>query len=157
MYVFDTSALINAYKNDFPPAATDDFWKWLDDVGKTDGIIIPETVFEELNKKTDGLAKFLTTYPNLKKEPTTSCLPSLKQVLDAYGSLSDVDLEMLQHKADPYVIAHAIAMGGTVVSSEVSQPLRVGINKKIPDICDSLVVQFCSYPRFIWLARGKYP
>jgi hypothetical protein len=158
MYIFDSNSLIHAYRDDFPPKWKDsDFWNWLDNIGDHDGIIVPEKVFEELSKKTDGLNKFLTKYPNLKKEPTINCLPILPKVLATYGDLSDVDLERLEKKADPYVISHAIMLKGIVVSCEVSEPYKIGINKKIPDICGALNVSFESYARFLWRMRGLYP
>lgn len=158
MYIFDSDSLIHAYRDDFPPEGEQsDFWNWLDNIGNHDGIIIPEKVYEELNKKTDGLSNFLTKYPHLKTEPTVNCLQILPKVLSTYGELSDVDLERLEIKADPYVISHAITLNATVVSCEVSEPYKIGINKKIPDICDLLNVSFESYPRFLWRMRGLYP
>ena len=158
MYIFDSDSLIHAYRDDFPPKGEhSNFWNWLDDIGKLDGIAIPEKVFEELSKKTDGLSKFLKKYPNLKTEPTVNCLPNLPKVLSTYGQLSDVDLEILERKADSYVIAHAMILNATVVSCEVSEPYKLGINKKIPDICDALDISFESYAHFLWRMRGLYP
>lgn len=158
MYIFDTNSLIHAYRDDFPPLGKHNgFWDWLDNIAKHDGILIPEKVFEELSKKTDGLSEFLNKHPKFLREPTINCLTKLPQVLSEYGSLSDVDLEILEKKADPYVISHAFTLKATVVSSEVSGPNKQGINKKIPDICQSLNVSFESYPGFLWRMRGLYP
>jgi predicted nucleic acid-binding protein len=158
MYVFDADSLIHAYRDDFPPGGEHSgFWNWLDNIGSQEGIIIPEKVLEELSKKTDGLNKFLSNYPNLKNEPTVNCLEVLHNVLYTYGDLSDVDVEILERKADPYVISHAMILNATVVSCEVSEPYKIGINKKIPDICDALDISFESYPRFLWRMRGVYP
>ncbi len=158
MYIFDSVSLIHAYRDDFPPKGKhSNFWNWLDNIGEQEGIIIPEKVFEELSNKTDGLSKFLTKQPNLKNEPTINCLSILPQVLSTYGELSDVDIEKLEKKADPYVISHALELNATVVSSEVSEPYKIGVNKKIPDICDTLDVSFESYPSFLWRMRGLYP
>ncbi|MFH0768090.1 MAG: DUF4411 family protein [Chloroflexota bacterium] len=158
MYIIDSDSLIHAYRDDFPPKGDhSNFWTWLDNIGNHEGIIIPEKVIEELNRKTDGLCDFLKKYPNLKTEPTVNCLAILPKVLYVYGSLSDVDLERLERKADPYVISHAMTLKATVISSEVSQPYKIGVNKKIPDICGALNVLFESYPRFLWRMRGIYP
>lgn len=158
MYIFDSDSLIHAYRDDFPPKGEpSNFWNWLDNIGNLEGIAIPEKVFEELNKKTDGLSKFLKKYPNLKPEPTVNCLLNLTKVLSTYGQLSDVDLERLERLADPYVISHAMMLNATVVSCEASEPYKIGINKKIPDICDALDISFESYPHFLWRMRGLYP
>jgi hypothetical protein len=158
MYIFDSDSLIHAYRDDFPPEGEHgDFWNWLDNIGSQEGIIIPESVREELGRKTDGLKEFLTKYPNLKNEPTVNCFPVLTEVLSAYGDLSDVDVEILETRADPYVISHSMILNATVVSCEVSEPYKIGINKKIPDICDALDISFESYPHFLWRMRGIYP
>ncbi len=158
MYILDSDFLIHAYRDDFPPNGEhSSFWNWLDNIGGHEGIIIPESVIDELNKKTDGLSNFLKQYPNFIIESTTNCLTALPTVLSTYGHLSDVDLETLEKRADPYIISHAMILGSTVVSGEVSKPARIGINKKIPDICDVLGVSFESYPSFLWRMRGQYP
>ena len=79
-----------------------------------------------------------------------------KTVVDAYGTLSTEALHILDSIADAYVIAHSMALKATAVSCETSKPLRVGINKKIPDICDSLSISHESYSRFLWRMRGIY-
>ena len=158
MYIFDTVSLIHAYRDDFPPNGKDGyFWKWLNNIGSKDGIAVPEKVIEELDKKTDGLTDFLKTMTNISSIPTANCVNYLNNVINAYGSLSDVDLERLEAKADPYVIAHGLTLGAVVVSSEISEPLKIGVNKKIPDICHSLNVHFESYPTFLWRMRKIYP
>jgi Domain of unknown function (DUF4411) len=158
MYIFDTVSLIHAYWDDFPPKGKgNSFWKWLNSIGMLEGIVIPEKVFEELDKKTDGLSDFLKTLPNIKSVATINCLSSLGKVLKEYGQLSDVDLERLEAKADPYLIAHGLVLKSVVVSSERSEPTRLGINKKIPDICHSLNIDFESYPAFLWRMRKLYP
>ncbi len=158
MYIFDSDSLIHAFRDDFPPKGKhSNFWNWLDNIGNHDGIFIPEKVFEEPKKKTDGLSEFLGKYPNLKTEPTINCLAILPKVLSEYGQLSDIDLERLERKADPYVISHAMTLNATVVSCEMSEPYKRGVHKKIPDICDALHISFESYPRFLWRMRGLYP
>jgi len=158
MYIFDTVSLIHAYRDDFPPKGQNDsFWKWLDNIGIHEGVVIPQKVFDELEKKTDGLSDFLKTLSNIARVPTSDCLNSLNKVLNEYGELSDVDLERLESKADPYLIAHGLTLKAVVVSSEISEPHRLGVNKKIPDVCHSLNVDFESYPRFLWRMHKVYP
>ena len=73
------------------------------------------------------------------------------QVLNAYGPLTDVALEELNEKADPYLIAHALALGAAVVTNEASHPGTTNpLNKHIPDICSYLGIACIRYPRFLW-------
>lgn len=157
MYVFDSSSLIQAYRDDFPPSKDNDiFWGWFDNIAKYEGIVVPEKVYEETGKKDDGLKQYITSLLNIQEEPTVNCMAVFKTVVDAYGTLSTEDLERLDAIADPYVIAHSITLKATAVSCEKTAPLRIGLNKKIPDICDSLSVSHESYTRFLWRMRGIY-
>ena len=146
--------LIDAYKNDFPLKDHEGFWDWLNLVASTFNIYIPEKVKEEIERKSDGLSEHLHTLTNLKKVPTRNATSFLKQVLEAYGTLDEHDLEKLDGKADPYVIAHALCLGAAVVTSEKpdSNPDKIKPSrKKIPDVCDNLEGVVCiSYPRFLW-------
>ncbi|MDV2990270.1 MAG: DUF4411 family protein [Dehalogenimonas sp.] len=159
MYIFDTCCLIHAYKDDFPPNGPNKaFWSWFDNLASNEEIIIPEEVLEEIDCKKDGLKKFLSRHTNLKKESGAKCVSALPTVLRNYGDdLSDVDLELLGGKADPYIISHAIVSKGTVVSCEVSDKRKTGVQKKIPDVCGELNVDFESYTCFVWRMRGLYP
>jgi hypothetical protein len=152
MYILDSDFLIHAYRYDFPPGPNDNgFWEWLDDIGKKHGIVIPEKVYEEIGKGTDGLADFLGGLHNIKKELIGSATPHLPTVLETYGDLSDKDLEIINGRADPYLVAHGIELGGIVVTNEVPRPNRTKpIEKKVPDICSLIGVQCIRYPRFLW-------
>ena len=92
----------------------------------------------------------------IRKEPIASAIPHMPSVLNAYGVLSDSDLETMSKKADPYLVAHGIELSGTIVTNEKPEPNRTKpINKKVPDICKHLGVRWVRYPRFLWeMQRG---
>jgi len=156
IFVIDTDVFIHAYKYDFPPSGDHaGFWDWLDALGETVNIVIPEKVFKEIKDGNDGLDELILTLENIIHQPTKGCLPYIPDVLRAYGTLTETDLEIIDSKADPYVIAHAIELKATVVTNEIREPGRTAPrNKKIPDICDRLDVNYMRYPHFIWEMRG---
>ena len=119
-------------------------------------ILIPDKVFKEIKEGNDGLDELILTLGNIIHQPTKGCLPYLPKVLQAYGKLTQTDLEIISRTADPYVIAHAIELKATVVTNETRKPGITAPRKKhIPDICDSLNVEYMRYPHFIWEMRGS--
>jgi hypothetical protein len=157
IFVIDADALIHAYRYDFPPNGKHDgFWEWLDILAITFNIVIPESVLKEIKDGNDGLFELLRKLKNLKNAPTQSSLINLPDVLKAYGSLTEIDVEIIGSKADPYIIAHAIGLNAAVVTNEIPEPGRTAPrNRKIPDICDSLKVNCIRYPHFLWEMRGR--
>jgi hypothetical protein len=155
MYLFDADSLILANRHDFP-IQTDPgtFWGFLENMGNQGQIRIPEAVFDEIGRRDDDLSNWLSLRRPIFLVPTIDALPHIRQVLDAYGPLTDVDLEELNEKADPYLVAHALVLGATVVTNEASHPNTTSpLNKHIPDICSCLGVTCIRYPRFLWEMR----
>ena len=152
MYLLDTDPLVLANRHDFPiDANPGTFWQFLEDMGTRGEIGIPESVFEEISRGDDSLNRWLSGRKDIFIIPTINALAHLKQVLVAYGSITEIELEQFNHKADPYLIAHALTLGATVVTNEISKPHATGtLNKQIPDICHYLQVSCIRYPRFLW-------
>lgn len=158
MYVLDSDFLIHAYRYDFPPNADKDgFWDWLNNLGVRHRLAIPQKVFDEIERGTDGLSEFLKNLENIHKEPTKNAMLCLPTVMKAYGNnISQEQLEILNQKADPYLAAHGLAMNATVVTNEVpSQNEKTNPEKKkLPDICLAIGVNCIRYPRFLWSMRS---
>ena len=152
MYLFDADSLILANRHDFPiERDPGTFWGFLEDMGSQGQIRVPEAVFDEIKARDDSLCAWLALRRDVFLIPKAHALPHLSRVLDAYGPISDIDLESLNEQADPYLIAHAIGLAATVVTNEASQPgITRALNKKIPDICCNLHVACVRYPRFLW-------
>jgi len=152
VYLFDADSLMLANRHDFPiDRDPGTFWRFLEDMGRQAQIRIPEAVYDEIEDGDDILRTWLSTRRDVFLIPTNDALPRLQQVLDAYGPITDVELETLNRIADPYLIAHALVLGATVVTNEGSHPHATSpLNKQIPDICHSLHVSCMRYPRFLW-------
>jgi len=152
MYLFDADSLILANRHDFPiEKDPGTFWGFLEDMGNQGQIRVPEAVFDEIKVRDDSLSAWLSSRRDVFLIPKADALPHLGQVLNAYGPITDIDLEGLNEQADPYLIAHALALAATIVTNEASQPGTTSpLNKKIPDICRCLRVACVRYPRFLW-------
>ena len=148
----DSDALIHAFRYDFPPDNDPgDFWRWIEEIDDEHEIVICDKVLDEIKKGNDDLYQFLSVLKGFRRETVASALPHLTDVMAAYGEMDDVDLETIDKTADPYLVAHAIALGATIVTNEVSRPAATAVrNKKIPDICTTLGVSCIRYPRFLW-------
>jgi len=152
MYLFDADSLILANRHDFPiDRDPGTFWRFLEDMGNQGQIRIPEAVIDEIGRRDDSLSGWLSTRRSIFLIPKNDALPNIRRVLDVYGPVTDVDLEELNEKADPYLVAHALALGATVVTNEAGHPGATSpLNKHIPDICSCLGVSCIRYPRFLW-------
>lgn len=155
MYLFDADSLILANRHDFPiDRDPGTFWTFMENMGNQGQIRIPEAVFDEIGRRDDSLSAWLSSRKYVFFIPTNDALPCIRQVLGVYGPLTDLDLEKLNGKADPYLVAHALVIGATVVTNEASHPSAISPHKKgIPDICSSLGVSCIRYPRFLWEMR----
>jgi len=152
MYLFDTSVFIKAHRYDFPininPGT---FWEFVEECGEKGEIQVPESVLKELSIRDDEVYKWVSDRKDIFIIPTEHALPYLRRVLVAYGIFTEADLEVFDGKADPFVVAEALASDATVVTDETSRPGATSVRKKqIPDICQNVDVRCIRYPRFLW-------
>ncbi len=152
MYLFDASSLILANRHDFPIGKDPGtFWDFLEEMGNQKQLLIPEAVFNEIERGDDILSDWLSARKHIFLIPMADALTNIGQVLKKYGPMTDIDLEELNGKADPYIIAHAMALNAIVVTGEISRPSATNsLKKKIPDICTCFNVLCITYPRFLW-------
>lgn len=154
MHIIDTNILAKANRTDFPMKDGMGFWDWLVTLGGAKLIGIPESVFEELNAGSDELPDWLKRNKHSFFLPTQTALSSLPTVLLQYGNPVPENL-LEQIGADPFVIAHAHAFCGVVVSDELPKAATSPYKKKIPTICAGIDVECWSFPRFLWEFRGR--
>jgi len=154
-YFLDSNFLIDAKNLHFSIDGKPEFWGWLLRLGKEGILRIPEEVYKEVTRGNDDLVDWVNTHHETFFCKTEECVFSLPNALAGYGNPSETDLEFL--KADPFVIAHAIASGGTVVTGEKPKYTAVIKNKKIPTICESLRVPCLTLPGFMWELRSTMP
>lgn len=174
-YILDTNVLINM-KRAFPFSKGNDFfWDFVASLAQSGFFKIPEAVIDELiNKskdkndkpKEDLLGDWVKTHKEDIKLATKKILEngSLNDILSSYNSirgvcLTESELEILNKKADPYVIAHALTEKACLITDEIKGgiSLHTNINNvQIPNICDIHLVSYRTGMFFIWELSQKY-
>ena len=160
MFIIDSNILIEAKNFHFPLAPTHPFWDWLVMLGKKGEIKIPEEVYKELEAGNDNLPEWLQRHKSLfflSKNNAYSELPSVLESYTAlYGSeISETELEVM--KADPWVIAHAKALGGGVICNEriKAKVLKSVKEVKVPSVCKMLNIECLSLAQFLWKMKNE--
>lgn len=163
-YILDTNIFINLNKCGYPidEPANAWFWEYLIELAHENFIKVPESVCEELCKRSDELSKWIKIN---KKDFILYTRTVLNNeypiVVNSYASFSpdgvilDTDVEFLGNHADSYVIAHAMKEGGEVVSSEQESNTTKPKEVKIPCVCRKLSVPFKPFAVFIWEIASK--
>ena len=153
MFIIDSNILIEAKRVHFPLAPKHPFWDWLVELGERGEIKIPEAVYKELEVGKDELSEWLENHKSLFFIPERDAYSELPPVLESYIALYDseideTELEVL--KADPWVIAHAKALGGRVLSNErpKGKALKSIKEVKIPSVCKNFDIECVSLTQF---------
>lgn len=136
IYLLDANVLINASRDHYRFHVCPGFWDWVFRSHRASEVYSVSQVQAELLSPPE----LVTWAASL---PATFFLPHDQSVLDAAGRLSvwataqsfmAAAISEFLKSTDYWLIAHASAKGGTVVTHEISEPNR--INKvKIPDAC----------------------
>ncbi len=156
MYIIDSNFLININR-EIPVDIHDDLWDLILHLAQTNYLKVPERVIDELEKGSDNLAIWVKTNKKDLIVKTDDIFSELPIVLLKYQEGKEAipldELDILESIADPYVIAHAIKLGGTVVSSE--RPCKGNYitqnpkNRKIPDICSACSINCITGMKFL--------
>lgn len=136
MYVIDTSIWIRIGRH-HPPDIFIGLWQQIDQA-IFDGIICsPEEVLHELEKGSDGLASELSKRNGLFLPLDQPTQKAVQDVLCVCPSLADHEGE--RNRADPFVVATAKLLSGTVVTGERARNGPTG-RHRIPDACNQVGV-----------------
>jgi hypothetical protein len=130
-YCIDSSALIAAWDERYPPENFPKFWALMDEALANGRIIVSEFVIDELMKKSQDLAAWLKDRPNAIVPAVVDIQAQVKRLLVQYPRL--VIEKKQAFAADPFVIATAAVRGGIVVTEE---GFTGSMNRpNIPDVC----------------------
>ena len=153
-YVFDANILIRSSRIDFAEDNDEfnDFLDWIFNLIQKDVIVFPERVYDEISSGKDLLAEWCKK--NIKKYKTDDSLaaPYLQKVIEAYEATDSKVIEII--KNDAFVVTHALACDGTVVTYEKESKATSAKNKRIPSICEVLGISCIPLPTFIWRLKG---
>jgi predicted nucleic acid-binding protein len=143
MFCLDANVLIQAWQRYYNPKFCSDYWNVLIELGTQDIIFIPEIVYQEITRTEDDLADWLkgSKIPIRKiTEPVTICLQNIFSKIPLHKNL--VDSTKARSIADPWIIAHAMYEGATVVTKEEKVTAVSSHKVKIPNVCENMGVQW---------------
>jgi len=129
-YCIDSSALIAAWDERYPPDHFPKFWSFLDGALVAGNAFIHQSVIDELTKKSKDLATWLKERNSAIIEYEEEIQLKSKYILQKYPRL--VMERKLAFAADPFVISISIIKGYIVVSEEGFGSKG---KPKIPDVC----------------------
>lgn len=145
MYLLDANTYIQAknlhYQMSFCPA----YWSWLDQQYKASLLMSIQAVYEELADGNDELSEWVKDRKNhfipASRDDIQERLAEVAQyVAELDGKKQEFVAEFLS-KADPWLVATAAVVGGTVVTHEIPVPENSS-KVKIPNICEVFGVPY---------------
>ena len=147
LYLLDANVLITAHNTYYPVDRVPEFWGWLQHQGDSGHLKMAIEMIEEiLEGHHDALLDWIKNDINRKALDLDEVAnPDLvrRVVYDGYAKdLTDDEIEKLGR--DPFLISYGLA--GTercIVTTEVSKPTKQRQNRKVPDVCDALKVEWC--------------
>jgi hypothetical protein len=131
-YCLDTSVYTQAHRQYYAFDMAPGFWKSLKAHAENEVLISPMAVFTELSKGNDELAKWAKENKNLLfSDPDSKVVESFRQIADFINLHYESEhwTRLFLDGADPWVIAHAKALGLIVVTMEGNK-VREEINPK---------------------------
>ena len=157
IYSFDSNIFIDMKKK-YQRGKHDKLWERIEILMIKEEIIVSKQVVIELERKDDGLASWIKTYPNCIIDDELEIQSAVTLLVRKY--IGWIDPHSTLNKADPYVIAAAIYKNGTVVSSEgggalnshfttVDRMLKQAHAIKIIDVCDKENVKWVDLVGFL--------
>lgn len=130
LYCLDSSSVIAAWDERYPPENFPAFWAQMDDALTSGMVVVPEAVMDELDKKSKDAHAWLKQRSAAIIGYEAKVQAEAKALLAAHPKL--VMAKKVAFAADPFVIATAKVHGLAVVSEEG----RGSPNKPhIPDVC----------------------
>ena len=139
----DSNVFIEGKKGPYGFDIAPRFWALLDELIEDGRISCPTMVYDELLDVQDDLAAWAQ-----KRRTSGLFVQPPEQVQETYREVLGYVMQQYPenqaqrrflNRADPWVIAHAIVQGGTVVSLEGRDP-SASQQVKVPNVCDHFEV-----------------
>jgi hypothetical protein len=133
-YSFDTSAFVDPWRRYYPEPTFPSLWIEMGRVLGSGAVVASDSVHKDLRKKPDDLLAWVEKHGRGVFRPDDAAVQrEAKRIIKAHPGL----ITTTHGHSDPFVIAHAIITGTTVVTQERSKSLA---NPRIPDVCAALAV-----------------
>lgn len=143
-YSFDSGAIINGRRDIFMPKTFAALWTRIEGMIATGQVRAVDEVKLEVVKKDDDAAEWAKAQTGFFVPLTTDIQLAAKQVLAVHPRLLGIGGP--RNGADPFVIALALAWGGTVVTQETPRNIT---KPRIPDVCDAMGIRWLTLPQFV--------
>ena len=144
-YWLDSNVFIEGKKGPYGFDIAPRFWSLMDELIADNRIACPAMVYKELLDTQDDLATWIQNRraSGLFTQPDIHVQETYRGVVDyvMQGYPDNQARRRFLDRADPWVIAHAIAQEGTVVSLE-GRVRNDSQQVKIPNVCDHFGVRF---------------
>jgi hypothetical protein len=143
-YIIDTSSLVELNKHN-PMDVYQSVWKQIEQLIKNGRLLAPKEVFHEIGRIDDQLKEWSKTQDKLFIEPTQKQITLVKDILQKYPSLIDIDR---QYDADPWVIALTVELATstqktlmTIKRIVVTEEKIRGNRVRIPFVCNDFNIE----------------
>jgi hypothetical protein len=154
MFVFDTSAFLNGWRDHLPPTTFSTVWKFIDGCLDDGRVIGPRQVYVEIIKKDDEVAKWAKERQAKFVDPD----PAIQGVAgDLWARLYAANPQ--RNQADPWVIAEAKVRGISVVTYEgrsFSGVPTKNWHRSMPGICQHEGVPCVTLPEALSGLGGDF-
>jgi hypothetical protein len=139
-YSLDTSALLSAWRRNYPPDLFTTLWDKVDALITSQVLIASEEVLVELEKKDDEVHAWAKSRQMMFVPIDGQVQQIVRDILRDYPRL--IDNRTNRSGADPFVIALAMTEGCTVLTGERESGNMA--RPKIPDVCAAMGVRCIS-------------
>ena len=148
VYCIDTSSLIHAWVDAYPPGNFEGFWSKLDELIAGDCLVASGAVLKELERKRDKLLAWVSErdrkkelFKNVDKDVSDEIERLKDQITEDYPELVNTKKGRARvgggkSWADPYVIARALVEEPSLVVVTDEKPKQGG-GTSIPNVCNS--------------------
>ncbi len=143
-YILDSNVFIQAKNTYYGFDICPGFWSWLDSAGSKRQIVFLSKICDELIEGRDDLAKWAKDRKNVtwRQEIDDPITQRNFRTISAYVMSGPYKLGAKNHflaKADPWLVAKAMSIGGTVVTHETFEPHALR-RVPLPNICNEFKV-----------------
>lgn len=140
-FCLDTNIFIEAWKGYYSFDFFPEYWNRLDQLAMDGVVFASEEVKREIEDTDDDLKKWISPRQHFFKPIDNDVQDCLTEIFKDPTHQRLVDTVKGRSKADPWVIAHAMAEGAIVVTKEEFAP--PGTSRiKIPNVCNDLGVEW---------------
>lgn len=140
IYCLDANVYIEGWTKYYSMELCAEYWGILDEFAKAGILFSTSEVKREIEKVDDALSSWFKQRPYFFREVTRPVQENLRVIMRTHDRL--VDSTKQRSIADPWVIAHALAEGATVVTKEMPIGSTSSKRVKIPDVCAQMGVPY---------------